>query len=134
MVRAAPVPGRARARDPIAAAGTGVAPARRRMHSGPWKVDGPRERMLASGPAALSDAELLALVLGTGTGRLSARAAALALAEQAPLPELAWAHPGMLAIHPGVGPARAAAIATSPEPDAKSRTLLPRTISGWSSA
>ena len=74
-----------------AAAGTEVAPARRRVHSGSWKTDGPRERMLASGPATLSDAELVALVLGTGSGHLSARAAALSLVERSPVPELAWA-------------------------------------------
>jgi DNA repair protein RadC len=83
------------------------------MHSGPWKTDGPRERMLASGPATLSDAELVALVLGTGSGHLSARAAALALVERSPVPELAWAPPEVLAIHPGVGPARAAALAAA---------------------
>jgi DNA repair protein RadC len=96
------------------------------MQFGPWKVDGPRERMLASGPAALSDAELLALVLGTGSGRLSARAAALALAERAPLPELAWAHPGMLAGQPGVGPARPAPPAAAVERGRRGAWAPPR--------
>jgi DNA repair protein RadC len=83
------------------------------MHSGPRKVDGPRERLLASGPAALSDAELVALVLGTGSARLSARAAALALVERASIPELAWASPEELSGRPGLGPARAAALAAA---------------------
>jgi DNA repair protein RadC len=83
------------------------------MRSGPWIVDGPRERMLASGPSVLSDAELVALVLGTGSGRLSARAAALRMVESSPVPELAWCPPEALAVHPGVGPARAAALAAA---------------------
>ncbi len=73
----------------------------------------PRERLLGSGPRALSDAELVALVLGSGSGRLSARATALSLVEALPLPELAWAPPAALASLPGIGPARAAAIAAA---------------------
>jgi DNA repair protein RadC len=76
-------------------------------------VDRPRERLLAAGPRALSDADLVALVLGTGTGKLSARAAALALLEAVPLPELAWAPPDAIAAWPGIGLARAAAIAAA---------------------
>jgi len=75
--------------------------------------DLPRERLLAAGPRALSDAELVALVLGTGSGRLSARAAALGLLEAVPLPELAWAPPDALAAWPGIGLARAAALAAA---------------------
>jgi DNA repair protein RadC len=77
------------------------------------KVEGPRERLLASGPAALSDAELVALILGSGSARLSARAAALALVERASLPQLAWASPEELSGRPGLGPARAAALAAA---------------------
>ncbi len=73
----------------------------------------PRERLLAAGPRALADAELLALVLGTGTARLSARAAAQALLEAVPLAELAWAPPDAVAGWPGIGLARAAAIAAA---------------------
>jgi DNA repair protein RadC len=83
----------------------------------PAPPDGPRERMLASGPSALSDAELLALVLGGAAGsraaRLAIRGAALALSERSPLGELAWSHPQALAAHPGVGPARGAALAAA---------------------
>jgi DNA repair protein RadC len=83
------------------------------MHFVKRMADGPRERLLASGPAALSDAELVALVLGTGSARLSARAAALALVERASIPELAWASPEELSGRPGLGPARAAALAAA---------------------
>jgi len=83
------------------------------MHFVKRMADGPRERLLASGPAALSDAELVALVLGTGSARLSARAAALALVEGASIPELAWASPEELSGRPGLGPARAAALAAA---------------------
>ena len=93
--------------------GTEDAPVRRRMHFVKRMADGPRERLLASGPAALSDAELVALVLGTGSARLSARAAALALVERASIPELAWASPEELSGRPGLGPARAAALAAA---------------------
>jgi DNA repair protein RadC len=75
--------------------------------------DRPRERLLAAGPRALSDADLLALLLGPGTGRLTARAAALALLEAVPMAELAWAAPDAIAAWPGVGPARAAVVAAA---------------------
>jgi hypothetical protein len=55
--------------------------------------DRPRERLLADGARALSDADLLSLVLGTGTGGLSGRAAALAVTERLSIAELAWASP-----------------------------------------
>jgi len=76
-------------------------------------VERPRERLLAEGARSLSDAELLALLVGSGTARLSSRAAALALLESVPLPELAWATPDAIATVPGIGPARAAAIAAA---------------------
>jgi DNA repair protein RadC len=79
----------------------------------PAHADRPRQRLLASGSRALSDAELLALVLGTGTGKLSARAAALALLEAVPLVELAWAPPDALAAFDGIRLARAAALAAA---------------------
>jgi len=40
------------------------------------RAERPRERLLAAGPAALSDAELIATVLGTGTARVDAVALA----------------------------------------------------------
>ncbi len=75
--------------------------------------DRPRDRLLASGPRSLSDADLLAILLGAGPGKLPARAAALALLEAVPLPELAWAPPDAIAGWPGVGLARAAAVAAA---------------------
>jgi DNA repair protein RadC len=94
--------------SPAPAAASPPAPARERP-----PPDRPRERLLASGARALSDADLLALVLGTGAGRLSARAVALGLLEAVPLAELAWAPPDALAAFPGVGIARAASIAAA---------------------
>jgi DNA repair protein RadC len=79
----------------------------------PRERERPRERLLQSGARALSDAELLALVLGTGSGKLTARAAALALLEAVPLAELAWAPPDAIAAFPGLGLARAAAVAAA---------------------
>jgi DNA repair protein RadC len=76
-------------------------------------IDLPRERLLSAGARSLSDAELLALVLGTGNGGLSARAAALQLVERQPLAALAWASPEELAAWPGIGLARAAALAAA---------------------
>jgi DNA repair protein RadC len=72
--------------------------------------DLPRERLLASGPGALSDADLVALILGSGQSGLSARAIALGLVERFPLGELAAAPPETLASLPGIGLARAAAL------------------------
>jgi DNA repair protein RadC len=76
-------------------------------------TDRPRVRLRAAGPRALSDPDLLALLVGTGTGKLSARAAALSVLETLPLAELAWAPPDAIAAFPGIGPARAAAIAAA---------------------
>jgi len=76
-------------------------------------LDLPRERLLAAGPRALSDDELVALVLGTGRAGLSARAAALGLLERQPLSALAWASPEELSSAPGIGLARAAALAAA---------------------
>ncbi|MBI5066929.1 MAG: DNA repair protein RadC [Deltaproteobacteria bacterium] len=76
-------------------------------------ADGPRERLVREGARALSDADLVALVLGTGSRRLSARAVALSLVEALPLPELAWAQPDAIARLPGIGLARGAALAAA---------------------
>ncbi len=85
----------------------------------------------------MSVADLVALLVGAGTGRVSARAAAVALVESVPLPELAWASPDAIAAFPGIGPARAAAIAAAFElgrrgawspPQRGQRCLDPRTV------
>ncbi len=79
----------------------------------PGPSDGPRDRLLADGPRALSDADLLAVLLGTGVAGRSARATALSLLEALPLGELCWAPAELVARWPGLGPARAAAVAAA---------------------
>jgi DNA repair protein RadC len=71
------------------------------------------ERMEALGPRVLSDAELLAVVLGPCSGTNSVTAAATALLEAVPMAELAWAPPEQLEMVRGIGPARAAAVAAA---------------------
>lgn len=73
--------------------------------------DRPRERLLRRGAEALSDRELLAIVLRNGRPGESALDVATALiAEYGGLNGLAAARPEELAKRPGVGPAKAAAI------------------------
>ncbi|MBN2797817.1 MAG: DNA repair protein RadC [Deltaproteobacteria bacterium] len=68
----------------------------------------PRERYSHLGPGVFGDAELVALVLGTGTSqRAVGEIAAGLLARFEDLEGLANAHPGELAREVGVGPARA---------------------------
>jgi len=71
----------------------------------------PRERLLARGAEALSERELLALVLRNGTNGMSALdLAAALLADYGSLHALAAARPEELAMRPGVGLAKAAAL------------------------
>ncbi len=71
----------------------------------------PRERLLARGADALTERELLALVLRNGTRGLSALdLAAELLAEYGNLAHLALARPEELATRKGVGTAKAAAV------------------------
>jgi DNA repair protein RadC len=71
----------------------------------------PRERLWRHGAAALSTVELLALVLRQGRpGQSSVELAAALLAEHGSLAGLAGATPEELAAHPGMGPAKAAAL------------------------
>lgn len=71
----------------------------------------PRERLLASGAEALTERELLALVLRNGTHGVSALDLASGLlAEYGSLALLANALPEELAARKGVGPAKAAAL------------------------
>lgn len=71
----------------------------------------PRERLLCSGPEALSDRELLALVLRHGRrGENALSLAASLLAEYGNLDTLAGARPEELATRSGVGVAKAAAL------------------------
>jgi DNA repair protein RadC len=71
----------------------------------------PRERLLARGAEALSERELLALVLRNGTRGVSALdLASSLLAEYGSLRGLAAARPEELAAHNGIGLAKAAAL------------------------
>jgi DNA repair protein RadC len=72
----------------------------------------PRERLKGLGPQALSAVELLAIVLGSGTGRGSALVVAQSVLGQADgsLRRLAAQPAAALTSVPGVGPARAVAI------------------------
>jgi DNA repair protein RadC len=71
----------------------------------------PRERLQAQGPQALSDAELLALLLGSGTRELNVvELATRLLSEHGGLAGLAMARTEELACWAGVGPAKASAI------------------------
>jgi DNA repair protein RadC len=71
----------------------------------------PRERLSAHGAAALSDRELVALLLGTGGAGVGAhRLAERVLAWFGSMASLAGAHPADLAAVPGIGTTKAAAI------------------------
>jgi DNA repair protein RadC len=72
----------------------------------------PRERLLRRGPDRLTDAELIAIVLGTGVrGRSAIDVAATSLTNAGGLAALARAAPAELALAHGVGPAQAARLA-----------------------
>lgn len=74
-------------------------------------MERPREKLLAQGPSALSNAELLALFIGTGTRGCSAvDVARNALAHAGGLRVLFDLPPDRLADIAGIGPARAALI------------------------
>ena len=76
----------------------------------------PRERLVAHGPRPLSDTELLAIVLGSGTVGMSVVAVAQALlARKGGLSGLARASLDELRDQPGIGPARGAAIVAALE-------------------
>lgn len=71
----------------------------------------PRERLWAKGPGALTERELLALVLRNGrAGKSALDLATQLLAEFGNLHGLASAHPEELASVSGVGPAKAAVV------------------------
>jgi DNA repair protein RadC len=79
-------------------------------------TDRPRERLAALGPSALSDAELLALILGTGTAREGVLdIAARVLAASGGIAALARRAPSELAGEPGLGLAKAAEIVAALE-------------------
>jgi DNA repair protein RadC len=71
--------------------------------------DRPRERLAARGPGALSDAELVALLLGSGTkGENAVELAAALLGRLGGLPGLAQAEEAELRAQHGLGAARVA--------------------------
>ncbi|WP_334043537.1 RadC family protein [Burkholderia ambifaria] len=77
-----------------------------------WKPHLPRERLLERGPAALTDAELIALLLGTGGGGRDVFASARALLARFgdSLRDMLDAEPDVFATHPGIGTARSAVL------------------------
>jgi DNA repair protein RadC len=78
--------------------------------------DRPRERLLARGPSAVSDAELLAVLLGSGRqGQNVVEIAHELLARSGDLRALADSPESELRSLPGVGPARAAILQAAVE-------------------
>lgn len=76
--------------------------------------DRPRERLLRLGAAALSDRELLALLLGSGRGECDAiELAAEMIKDAEDLRTLAAADPAALRLLSGIGPAKAARVAAA---------------------
>jgi len=95
-------------------------PARRQagaMHIRDWPAgERPREKLLARGASVLSDAELLAIFLGSGLqGRDAVQTARELLAAHGPLRALLDLPPAALARLPGLGPARACKLAAALE-------------------
>ncbi len=82
------------------------------MHIRDWPAaERPREKLLARGAGALSDAELLAIFLGSGLrGRDAVATARDLLAAHGPLRRLLELSPAELARLPGLGPARSSAL------------------------
>ena len=87
------------------------------MHIRDWPAhERPRERLLAGGPAQLSDAELLAIFLGSGLrGQDAVATARELLARHGPLRRLLEHTPAELAKLHGLGPARACRLAAALE-------------------
>jgi DNA repair protein RadC len=87
------------------------------MHIRDWPADErPREKLLARGAAALSDAELVAIFLGSGLrGRDAVATARELLGAHGPLRALLDCTPVQLAKLPGLGPARACTLAAALE-------------------
>jgi len=83
------------------------------MHIRDWPAtERPREKLLARGAGALSDAELLAIFLGSGLrGRDAVATARDLLGMHGPLRALLERTPAQLAELPGLGPARACKLA-----------------------
>ena len=87
------------------------------MHIREWPAaERPREKLMARGAAVLSDAELLAIFLGSGLrGRDAVATARDLLGAHGPLRALLDRSAAALAELPGLGPARACALAAALE-------------------
>lgn len=87
------------------------------MHIRDWPAqERPREKLLARGAAVLSDAELLAIFLGSGLKGFDAVGTARALlARYGPLRSLLERTPAQLAELPGLGPARSSRLSAALE-------------------
>lgn len=87
------------------------------MHIRDWpRHERPREKLLQRGAGSLSDAELLAIFLGSGLPGMDAVATARQLlAGHGPLRRLLELPPAALAKLPGLGPARACALSAALE-------------------
>ena len=87
------------------------------MHISDWPApERPREKLLLRGPGALSDAELLAIFLGSGLpGRDAVQTSRELLDAHGPLRALLDRRPAELARLPGLGPARACQLAAALE-------------------
>jgi len=87
------------------------------MHIRDWPADErPREKLLARGAGALSDAELLAIFLGSGLpGRDAVQTARDLLGAHGPLRGLLDRTPQAMSQLPGLGPARACQLAAALE-------------------
>ena len=81
----------------------------------PQATEGPRERLEQQGSAALADAELLAILLGTGGAGKSARALADELVADGGLRGLSQASAAELRQLPGIGAAKSAALLAAVE-------------------
>jgi DNA repair protein RadC len=87
---------------------------------------GPRERVALEGVAALSDAELLALVLGTGKKGVSVHVLSAAVLEEAGgVTGLAKLGLGLLSCRPGVGAAKGARRAAAIELGRRAAAVAP---------
>jgi len=87
------------------------------MHIRDWPVEErPREKLLGRGAAVLSDAELLAIFLGSGLPGMDAvMTARRLLAGHGPLRRVLDLNPQELATLPGIGPARACTLSAALE-------------------
>ncbi len=92
-------------------------PAAPRLSIRDWPAqERPREKLQARGPASLSDAELLAIFLGSGLrGQDAVGTARQLLSEHGPLRRLLEQPASQLAKLPGLGPARACKLAAALE-------------------